>query len=181
MPVAKVPELNEQTVLPSDKDYGYLAKAYELIASVKLSSPCASIAIEDLLASCQGLEVGTASQEMDDHSGPLEQVRTIYAARLAICEITEAGASLPSQCAAMAPQACRSSRWSPWLRKQHDLKSHDRQLCFAPTSQTQLMTCLRALEARAQWWTSYSNARQNAVIMCQASRHTLEMSKSEVK
>lgn len=32
------------------------------------------------------------------------------------------------------------------------------------------MQCLRALESRPQWWTSYSNSRQNAMVICQAAR-----------
>ncbi|RAK90156.1 nuclear membrane fusion protein Kar5 [Aspergillus costaricaensis CBS 115574] len=34
----------------------------------------------------------------------------------------------------------------------------------------QLESCLRSLESRPQWWTSYSNSRQNAVVICQAAR-----------
>jgi len=30
------------------------------------------------------------------------------------------------------------------------------------------------LESRPQWWISYSNARQNAVLMCHAARHEVE-------
>lgn len=34
--------------------------------------------------------------------------------------------------------------------------------------------CLQSLESRPQWWTSYSNSRQNAAIMCQAARADIE-------
>ncbi|KAI9925205.1 hypothetical protein MW887_006125 [Aspergillus wentii] len=33
-----------------------------------------------------------------------------------------------------------------------------------------LGSCLKSLESRPQWWTSYSNSRQNAVVICQAAR-----------
>jgi hypothetical protein len=38
----------------------------------------------------------------------------------------------------------------------------------------QLGQCLKSLESRPQWWTSYSNNRQNAVVMCQAARGQIE-------
>jgi hypothetical protein len=44
--------------------------------------------------------------------------------------------------------------------------------------QKDLEQCLRSLESRPQWWTSYSNNRQNAMIICQASR--IETEKEEM-
>ena len=41
-----------------------------------------------------------------------------------------------------------------------------------------LEQCLKALESRPQWWTSYSNSRQNAMVICQASR--IEVEKEEL-
>lgn len=41
-----------------------------------------------------------------------------------------------------------------------------------------LEQCLKSLESRPQWWTSYSNNRQNAMIICQASR--IEAEKEEL-
>ncbi|GAM34197.1 nuclear membrane fusion protein [Talaromyces pinophilus] len=38
--------------------------------------------------------------------------------------------------------------------------------------------CLRGLESRPQWWTSYSNSRQNAIVICQAAR--IEIEKEEM-
>ena len=36
------------------------------------------------------------------------------------------------------------------------------------------MQCLKSLQSTPQYWTSFSNARQNAVVMCQASRDVIE-------
>lgn len=41
-----------------------------------------------------------------------------------------------------------------------------------------LEQCLRTLESRPQWWTSYSNSRQNALVICHASR--IETEKEEL-
>ncbi|OKL55663.1 hypothetical protein UA08_08963 [Talaromyces atroroseus] len=38
--------------------------------------------------------------------------------------------------------------------------------------------CLSGLESRPQWWTSYSNSRQNAIVICQAAR--VETEKEEL-
>lgn len=42
----------------------------------------------------------------------------------------------------------------------------------------ELEACLKSLESRPQWWTSYSNSRQNAMVICQATR--VEMEKEEL-
>jgi hypothetical protein len=41
-----------------------------------------------------------------------------------------------------------------------------------------LEQCLKTLESRPQWWTSYSNSRQNALVICHASR--IETEKQEL-
>ncbi|KAI9827907.1 MAG: hypothetical protein M1826_006213 [Phylliscum demangeonii] len=37
-----------------------------------------------------------------------------------------------------------------------------------------ILDCLGVLEKKPQWWTSYSNARQNAMVICQAVRSEIE-------
>ncbi|KAI9751642.1 MAG: hypothetical protein M4579_005967, partial [Chaenotheca gracillima] len=53
-------------------------------------------------------------------------------------------------------------------------RSQDNTLGGGEVNETQLGECLRALESRPQGWTSYSNARQNAFVMCEASRSMIE-------
>jgi hypothetical protein len=89
----------------------------------------------------------------------MEDVRSIYAAQLAICEIVSAETAIP--------QSCKSLALFP------ELKSH-RELSSKSVRKDHLSQCLQSLESRPQWWTSYSNSRQNAVVMCQAAREDIE-------
>ncbi|THC95915.1 hypothetical protein EYZ11_004601 [Aspergillus tanneri] len=95
----------------------------------------------------------------------LEHIRSLYAARLAICELNEAGASTPPPClpVTISPHHRKgifgfSSKYKPEINNAETLPKE------------LLASCLKTLESRPQWWTSYSNSRQNAVVICQAAR-----------
>ncbi|KAF7718287.1 Uncharacterized protein PECH_002889 [Penicillium ucsense] len=148
-------------------------QAVHLLQSLNTSPSCNRLAATKLVTSCQ--ELGRKS-----HSGPhinqeLDLTRSIYAARLAICELEGASALIPQPCIPVAvtmPTQSTSSHLKFFRR-------------FTPTnpdenglSKPELELCLKALESRPQWWTSYSNNRQNAMIICQASR--IETEKDEI-
>ena len=153
--------------------------ALRLVDALETAPSCSRLAAASLIDSCQSLE----SSKSRDAALALEQLKSKFAARLAVCELMGAHASVPP--------ACRSV-----VALQDRTKSKKFQ-CFFPGSSCQrggnkaafptigyeddkphgLGDCLAALEGRPQSWTSYSNARQNAVIMCQAVRLDLEKGK----
>ena len=121
---------------------------------MQASPSCNRLAASTLLDSCHSID-----GSKHDAEGTFEDVRSIYAAQLAICEIRSAESNIPQPCEALAPIL--------------DSKKHK----AASTSNIrkgQLSLCLQSLESRPQWWTSYSNSRQNAVVMCQAARVDIE-------
>lgn len=89
-------------------------------------------------------------------------MRSVYAARLAICEIVSAGSAIP--------QACKS------LDVSSEMNIHQTS-GFKHIRRDQLGLCLQSLESKPQWWTSYSNSKQNAMVMCQAARVDIEKGK----
>jgi hypothetical protein len=119
------------------------------------------MAVENLITSCQQLNPDERNH-MDTAQPDLDHLKSLYAARLAVCELMGAGAKLPDQCSGVIPFRGRDPR--------HVQFSGD----DATTGSNQLASCLQALESKPQWWTSYSNNRQNAAVMCQAARIEIE-------
>ncbi|WEW58250.1 hypothetical protein PRK78_003718 [Emydomyces testavorans] len=144
------------------------SEAIQLLNSMQSSPSCHQRAVTDLVTSCQFLEGGPNDHDRDSPLH-LDHFKSLYAARLAVCELSGAGAAVPDKCAPI-------------------IKFHHEDVHFQSSNENsepnfnerlqivsvQLESCLRALESRPQWWTSYSNNRQNAAVMCQAARFDIE-------
>ena len=152
-------------VRPSPIEHsGIYSEALRILTSMQASPSCHRLAASKLLNSCQSIE-GTPS----DTEPSLDDVKSTYAAQLAVCEILSAGSAIPQQCKLLTPgHETRGRRGFSGIaggrRKRADDNSNNEQ----PSE------CLQALESRPQWWTSYSNSRQNAVVMCRAARVEIE-------
>lgn len=103
----------------------------------------------------------------------IEQTRSVYAARLAICELEGAGSSTPTQCLPLTVAPVEAKLRFNFMAK---AKQSDSGATEYPKEMLEL--CLRTLESRPQWWISYSNNRQNAMVICQAAR--METDKDEL-
>ena len=139
--------------IPDDQSEIY-SHALQLLSALQGSPSCNRVAASTLLDSCHSIDGSKQAAELS-----FEDARSIYAAQLAVCEIESAESSIPQSCRALVPVL--------------DSKVHKR----APQERTRkglLSQCLQTLESRPQWWTSYSNNRQNAVVMCQAARVDIE-------
>jgi len=150
-----------------------LSNALRIIHSMESSPTCNRLAALTLINSCKSLEPSSEdSKKKPDEV--LDYVKSEYAARLAVCELIGATVTPPRECAILIPSsnACVKNRFKS-LFQWHDEKPGD-ELCYPEASRSQFERCLRTLDSRAQWWISYSNARQNAVVMCQASRDAIE-------
>lgn len=131
-------------------------KALELLGSMQSAPSCNRLAASNLLTSCKSIEGPSADLE-----NAIDDIKSVYAAQLAVCELQSAGALTPPQCALIIPTA-RDNQTKPY----HKVDTHH------------LGQCLRSLESRPQWWTSYSNNKQNAVVMCRAARVEVEKGRS---
>lgn len=143
------------------------SSAVQLLESMKSSPSCSRIAAMKLVTSCQGL-ASSESRGGADVAKTLDQVKSIYAARLALCELSGAGASIPPSCSSIQIAS----------EKVHNQSSMELVDIPDDFSAVALERCLSGLESRPQWWTSYSNSRQNAIVICQAAR--IEIEKEEL-
>lgn len=141
--------------------------AIQLFDSMKTSPSCSRIAAMKLLNSCQTLDESDSSVG-PDIANTLDRVKSIYAARLALCELSGAGASFPLSCSSIQITSSKT----------HNESNSDLPDVADDFPTPVVENCLSGLESRPQWWTSYSNNRQNAIVICQAAR--IEMEKEEM-
>ncbi|KAI9873558.1 MAG: hypothetical protein M1830_010857 [Pleopsidium flavum] len=130
-----------------------------------------------MITSCQSIAGPSkdADQSSTNSEATLDDVKSIYAARLAICEIVGAGTVIPNYCAPlMASDQTKSKRGFRSFLNQGAGQTRASGVGYDDIKGRQLGQCLKSLESRPQWWTSYSNNRQNAVVMCQAARGQIE-------
>lgn len=142
------------------------SQAISLLDSMQAAPSCNRLAASTLLGSCQLTEDPTTNTESF-----LEHVRSIYSAQLAMCEIMSAESAIPAQCEPFKPGNSKPE----WISKT-GVGPRTRHKAASPsdTDTQKLSRCLQSLESRAQWWTSYSNSRQNAVVICEAARVDIE-------
>ncbi|KAL3488868.1 hypothetical protein BJX62DRAFT_253023 [Aspergillus germanicus] len=159
--------------LKAQRQDALFTEAVELLRSAELSSSCNRMASGKLVTTCQSIGRKPETSVDPDTYNTLDYVRSLYAARLAICEITGAGTPIPSSCRSV--NASPSQRKGLWPFSSKETSAHSR---TENVSRNDLEHCLQSLESRPQWWTSYSNSRQNAVVICQASR--AEKEKEEI-
>ncbi|KAH6881304.1 hypothetical protein BKA58DRAFT_327155, partial [Alternaria rosae] len=105
----------------------------------------------------------------------LDNVKTEYAAKLAVCELLSAqpvNPTPPANCDILVPASRHCGKGGSWWHARPEVPS-DKQ-CYPDFKEFQYTQCLKSLQSTPQYWTSFSNARQNAVVMCQASRDVIE-------
>ncbi|KAJ5383617.1 hypothetical protein N7517_001528 [Penicillium concentricum] len=147
-------------------------EAVRILDSMKSSPSCNRLAATKLVNSCQTFSDGKDSAQTDSPD-TLDLLRSVYAARLALCEIDGAGTPMPPSCLpiTVSPPS-QKNRFGFVSRHRGSGPASDE------VSKELLEQCLKTLESRPQWWTSYSNSRQNALVICHASR--METEKEEL-
>jgi hypothetical protein len=158
---------------PSIAQQEILSQALRIVHSMESAPTCNRLAVLNLINDCKSLEQNSDNVKLESET-LLDEVKSEYAARLAVCELLGAKALVPRECGILvpSPQACGKGRFSSFFSRQKD--SANGEYCYPEATHTQFERCLKALESRPQSWTSYSNARQNAVVMCHASRDAIE-------
>jgi len=147
-------ELSFHLINSAFKQADFVPKAVAVLESLKSSPSCARLVFQGLMAECQSLERST------DLETALEEAKSQFAIRLAICEIAAADVATPAEC----------EHFVPTNREQRKGR-------YNAVDRHQSRRCLRALHSRQQWWTSYSNNLQNVVVVCEASRSMVERGK----
>lgn len=147
--------------------------ALSTIEKLQRASSCHRLAGASLINSCRTLE-GEDSQRFV----ALERLESVFGARLAICELVEAHASVPDACQHLVPKQRNRSRQFRLFGYKRDLDDDGLDsgsaFHYEKPSEGAVTQCLSALESRPQWWMSYSNGRQNAISICYATRSEVD-------
>ena len=157
-PPALLDSRTSLTELLSAKSSQYdriFVRALQHIDEANKASTCYQAAIRKLLTACKSAGVGATDPPASAQD--LEAFQKIYAARLAICELEDAHASPPPECSPVVA--------IPMVSKDNALTA---------SAKSRIEACVQGLHANGQSWTSYSNSKQNAKDICQASRVEIE-------
>lgn len=146
------------------------------MASVDNLPSCSKVASSALLHSCSQLGHSDAISVDKGLDTMLDNTKSIYATRLAICELIEAKAPIPISCSTFRPthDNAKGGFFKGLFsvhRTSNPVPYYD---VYDKETSEQLEECKSSLYQKSQMWTSYSNARQNAVIMCHAMRAEIE-------
>ena len=150
----------------------------DIIRTVEALPACNKVASAALLHSCSGLDESATSSDRDNAgiNDLLEESKSIYATRLAVCELLEAANAVPDACSAFVPtkKTTRKRGFKGIFGAKETSQPVVHYQDYDEATERDLKRCTVALGSKPQWWTSYSNARQNAVVMCHATRAQVE-------
>ncbi|KAJ4330849.1 hypothetical protein N0V87_009659 [Didymella glomerata] len=169
-PAANLDTLFQYT---TSRNHKVISQAVDFVSSMQTAPACTRMAASHLMNECKLLEHAPDFAKSRPEAY-LDNVKTEYAAKLAVCELLSAqppnSAVPPLHCDVLVPssRACNKGGW--WSQAPTNI---DKQ-CYPEHKEYQYGQCLKTLQSSPQYWTSFSNARQNAVVMCQASRDAIE-------
>lgn len=174
-PTDTAPTANLDTLFhyTTSRNQKVISQAVDFVVSMQTAPTCTRMAASHLMNECKLLEHAPDFAKSRPEAY-LDNVKTEYAAKLAVCELLSAqspsNAVPPLHCDILVPssRACSKGGW--WSQVPID---SDKQ-CYPEYKEYQYSQCLKTLQSSPQYWTSFSNARQNAVVMCQASRDAIE-------
>ncbi|KAI4717796.1 hypothetical protein E4T48_05983 [Aureobasidium sp. EXF-10727] len=134
---------------------------------------CQKLASKALLNTCSEIDHATSLATDKGVDVMLERSKSIYATRLAICELMDANANIPSSCSPFRPveHASKFNGFRGFIVNGRFTRP------TAPRDfddSQDLDHCSASLSSNPVWWTSYSNARQNAVLLCHSMRAELD-------
>ncbi|KAK8233882.1 hypothetical protein HDK64DRAFT_299103 [Phyllosticta capitalensis] len=149
--------------------------AQKRIRDMESSPACQQLATSTLIDSCQSLDLMAGSNSHSTSQNPMDVIKREYSARLAVCELQGIKDGVPKECRPFVPSADACGNTGGFFgRYSKSSKGEKRRLCYPNFTQQELKTCANALFNHPQRWTSFSNARSNAIIICQASRAAVE-------
>ena len=132
---------------------------------------CYKVAAASLIHSCSTLDGSFTPTDNDIARGAdfiIHDEISIYAARLAVCELSSAKASIPPPCKAFVPtiKTVKKTSWAGYLTSSGPTKPPQLYPEYDELTEQSLEQCLNALHSSNQAWTSFTSSKQNAAIMC---------------
>lgn len=160
-----------------------LEDANKIIKTFSTLPSCHKVATAALMHSCSAPRTSDPSDEQSSPSAVnvvLSDAWKAYGAGLAVCELLEAQADIPADCAAFVPSEVNTKKrtMAGYLLDDSYSKPSTLYPQYEEITNNHLSGCLSALEQRPQSWTSYSNSKQNAVVICHTLQGELQMEQS---
>ncbi|KAF2830659.1 hypothetical protein CC86DRAFT_463919 [Ophiobolus disseminans] len=171
-PTVNVDALFQHT---TSRNHRVITQAVDFVVSMQNAPTCTRLAASNLMNECKLLE-NAPDFAKSRPEAYLDNIKTEYAAKLAVCELLSAQPSNPTppaNCDILVPTSRACGKGSTWWYSRPEATMNDKQ-CYPEFKEYQYVQCLKSLQSSPQYWTSFSNARQNAVVMCQASRDAIE-------
>ncbi len=175
-PADAVPTVNVDSLFQytTSRNHRVITQAVDFVVSMQTAPTCTRMAASHLMNECKLLEHAPdfAKSRPDAY---LDNVKTEYAAKLAVCELLSAqpvNPTPPANCDILVPASKHCGKSGSWWHARPEVP--DDKQCYPNFKDYQYTQCLKSLQSTPQYWTSFSNARQNAVVMCQASRDVIE-------
>lgn len=159
----------------------HLKRAIQIVEKHDTLPSCGKMAVSALMYSCAALE-GKSSAGIDSQGEAqapdvdLRGEKVLYATRLAVCELSESKAYIPRECTSFVPtrENTKKTGFLGFITENGPSKPIVNYPRYEEATTQDLDICLSALQNSAQTWTSYSNARQDAVNLCHAVRGDIE-------
>ncbi|GAB7338113.1 hypothetical protein MBLNU457_4472t1 [Dothideomycetes sp. NU457] len=135
---------------------------FEIANSFNSAPSCESIASAALAFSCGSLDTSNGNL--------IEHVKTVYAARLAVCELLNANIEIPRQCFAFVPHpdSYKKVEMKGFLKGGRLANANLLYPKYDSETEAHTDACITALHETPQYWTSYSNNKQTTLSICQA-------------
>ena len=173
IPTSSIPDIEIDSHLVRHSLSDSMQQTLDLIKNVESLPSCAKIASSALLHSCSALEGSIKHEETELSRGSdlfVEEEADIYSARLAVCELSGADFSIPLACRSFVPteQSKKKRGIRGFWSKNDPTQPNNVFHYYEEITLGNLQHCRKALGSTSQSWTSYSNNRQNAVVMCRA-------------
>ena len=175
-PANAIPTVNVDSLFQytTSRNHKVITQAVDFVVSMQTAPTCTRMAASHLMNECKLLEHAPDFAKSRPEAY-LDNVKTEYAAKLAVCELLSAqpvNPTPPANCDILVPASRHCGKGGSWWHARSEAPSDKR--CYPDFKEYQYTQCLKSLQSTPQYWTSFSNARQNAVVMCQASRDLIE-------
>jgi uncharacterized protein YoxC len=159
----------------------HIQRAIQVVENHDSLPYCQKMAASSLIHSCATLQGKISDEEepqgtSQDMNATLGEEKTLYAARLAVCELSDSKVPVPKQCTSFIPtrETTKKTGWFGYLPVPGVWKSIVRYPDYEQATKRDRDACVQALYASNQAWHSYSNAGQDAVKLCHAVRGDIE-------
>ncbi|OAL53888.1 hypothetical protein IQ07DRAFT_584478 [Pyrenochaeta sp. DS3sAY3a] len=157
----------------ASRNHKVISDALGFVVSLQSAPTCTRMAAGHLMNECKLLEHAPDFAKSRPEAY-LDNVKTEYAAKLAVCELIsiQGGNPVPPpHCEILVPSS-RACGTSTWFHARAEVPNGKQ--CYPEFSERQYTQCLKGLQSSSKFWISFSNARQNAMTICQASRDGID-------